>query len=73
VDPQRLFLGLLLFLAASVVCGAAGSQWGDRHLSEKPPHVARRRSDRSLINAVLVARDGEPVRAADVEVVPGPG
>jgi DNA-binding HxlR family transcriptional regulator len=48
-------------------------QWGDRHLSEKPPRVARRRSDRSLINAVLVAKDGEPVRAADVEVVPGAG
>jgi DNA-binding HxlR family transcriptional regulator len=48
-------------------------QWGDRHLSEKPPRIARRRSDRSRIRAVLVAKDGEPVRPADVEVVAGPG
>jgi hypothetical protein len=48
-------------------------QWGDRHLSEKPPRVARRRSDRSRINAILVAKDGEAVRPVDVEVVPRPG
>jgi DNA-binding HxlR family transcriptional regulator len=48
-------------------------KWGDRHLSEKPPRIARRRSDRSRIRAVLVAQDGEPVRPADVEVVAGPG
>jgi DNA-binding HxlR family transcriptional regulator len=48
-------------------------QWGDRHLSEKPPRVARRRSDESKVRAVLVAGDDQIVRPADVEVVPGPG
>jgi DNA-binding HxlR family transcriptional regulator len=48
-------------------------QWGDRHLSEKPPRVARRRRDRSPVRAVLVARDDHRVSPAEVEVVPGPG
>src|SRR4029453_5613149 len=30
-------------------------QWGDRHLSEKPPRIARRRSDRSPLSVRLVA------------------
>jgi DNA-binding HxlR family transcriptional regulator len=29
-----------------VVALLALMQWGDRHLSEKPPAIARRRSDR---------------------------
>src|SRR5512132_710534 len=33
-------------------------QWGDRHLSDKPPKIARRRSDRSPVSVRLVARDG---------------
>jgi DNA-binding HxlR family transcriptional regulator len=48
-------------------------QWGDRHLSDRPPRIARRRSDRSRITARLVAGDGSIVRAGDVELVPGPG
>jgi DNA-binding HxlR family transcriptional regulator len=48
-------------------------QWGDRHLSPKPPRVARRRSDGSRIRAALVAGDNEPVGPAEIEVVPGPG
>jgi DNA-binding HxlR family transcriptional regulator len=48
-------------------------QWGDRHLSPKPPRVARRLSDRSRVTAALVARDGSVVSPAEVEVVPGPG
>jgi DNA-binding HxlR family transcriptional regulator len=48
-------------------------QWGDRHLSPKPPRIARRLSDRSRIRAALVARDGSVVDPAEVEVVPGPG
>ena len=47
--------------------------WADQHLSEKPPRVARRRADQSPVRAVLVARDGEIVTPAEVEVVPGPG
>jgi DNA-binding HxlR family transcriptional regulator len=48
-------------------------QWGDHYLSEKPPRVARRRSDRSPVKVRIVAKDGEVVPYADVEVVPGPG
>jgi DNA-binding HxlR family transcriptional regulator len=48
-------------------------QWGDRHLSEKPPRVARRRSDRSPVRAVFVDRDDEVVSPHQLEVVPGPG
>jgi DNA-binding HxlR family transcriptional regulator len=48
-------------------------QWGDRHLSEKPPRVARRRGDRSKVRVAFVAPDGEVVGPADVMVVPGPG
>jgi len=48
-------------------------QWGDRHLAHKPPRVARRRSDRSRVKAVLVARDDSVVSPADVEIVAGPG
>jgi DNA-binding HxlR family transcriptional regulator len=48
-------------------------QWGDRHLSDKPPRIARRLSDRSPITARLVDADGSVVPAGDVELVPGPG
>jgi DNA-binding HxlR family transcriptional regulator len=48
-------------------------QWGDRHLSDKPPRIARRRSDRSPVSVRLVARDGSFVPPGDLEVVPGPG
>jgi DNA-binding HxlR family transcriptional regulator len=55
------------------VCLIALMQWGDRHLSDQPPRIARRRSDRSRITARLVARDGSIVAPGDVELVPGPG
>jgi DNA-binding HxlR family transcriptional regulator len=48
-------------------------QWGDRHVSEKPPRIARRRSDRSRVSVALVAGDGSTVAPGDVELVPGPG
>jgi DNA-binding HxlR family transcriptional regulator len=48
-------------------------QWGDRHVSERPPRVARRRSDRSPVSVQLVADDGSLVAPDDLEVVPGPG
>jgi len=48
-------------------------QWGDRHLSPRPPRVARRRSDGAPVSVELVAPDGELVRPDDLEVVPGPG
>jgi DNA-binding HxlR family transcriptional regulator len=48
-------------------------QWGDRHLSEEPPRVARRRSDRAPVSVRIVARDGTVVDPDDLELVPGPG
>src|SRR5581483_1252543 len=48
-------------------------QWGDRHISKKPPRIARRRSDRSRVSVVLVAADGSPVEPGDLELVRGPG
>jgi DNA-binding HxlR family transcriptional regulator len=48
-------------------------QWGDRHVSEKPPRIACRRSDRSPISVRLVAKDGSIVRPKEIELIPGPG
>ena len=48
-------------------------QWGDRHISTKPPRIARRRSDRSRVSVALLAADGTPVAPGDLELVPGPG
>src|SRR5882672_10404580 len=48
-------------------------QWGDHHLSDEPPRIARRRSDRSPVSVQLVAKDGSAVGADDLELVPGPG
>jgi DNA-binding HxlR family transcriptional regulator len=48
-------------------------QWGDRYVSEKPPRIARRRSDQSPVTVRLVAKDGSPVAPADLELLPGPG
>jgi DNA-binding HxlR family transcriptional regulator len=48
-------------------------QWGDRHLSDKPPRIARRRSDRAPVAVRLLANDGSFVAPDDLELVPGPG
>jgi DNA-binding HxlR family transcriptional regulator len=48
-------------------------QWGDRHLSEKPPRIARRRSDRRKVRAALVGPEDTLVRQEEIEVVDGPG
>jgi DNA-binding HxlR family transcriptional regulator len=48
-------------------------QWGDKHLSDKPPRIARRRSDRSPVSVRVVAKDGSIVPPDDLELVPGPG
>lgn len=49
------------------------TQWGDRHVSEKPPRIARRRSDRPRVSVALVAGDGSTVAPGDVVLVPRPG
>jgi|SRR6478609_913452 DNA-binding HxlR family transcriptional regulator len=48
-------------------------QWGDRHIADKPPRIARRRSDHAPVSVALVAADGAPVVPGDLELVPGPG
>jgi DNA-binding HxlR family transcriptional regulator len=48
-------------------------QWGDRHLSDKPPRIARRRSDRLPVSVRLVAKDGSLVTPDELELVQGPG
>ena len=48
-------------------------QWGDRHISDKPPRLARRRSDLAAVSVRLVAEDGSTVPPDDLELVPGPG
>jgi DNA-binding HxlR family transcriptional regulator len=48
-------------------------QWGDLHLSEAPPRLARRRADGAPVRAALVAADGALVSPREVETVAGPG
>ena len=48
-------------------------QWGDKYLSEKPPRVLRRKSDRKPVVAALVPKGTPVLRADEVETVPGPG
>ena len=48
-------------------------QWGDRHVSDKPPRIARRRSDQSPVSVRLVAKDGSALAPGELELVPGPG
>ena len=48
-------------------------QWGDKYLSEKPPRITRRKSDKRPVIAAFVPEDAEVLRADQVESVPGPG
>jgi DNA-binding HxlR family transcriptional regulator len=48
-------------------------QWGDKHLSEKPPRLLRRKSDRKPVIAALVPKGADVLRSDEVETVPGPG
>lgn len=64
LTPKGCELGLVLL---------ALMQWGDRHISKKPPRIARRRTDRSRVSVALVAADGSPVKPGELELVPGPG
>jgi DNA-binding HxlR family transcriptional regulator len=47
--------------------------WGDRYVSDKPPRIARRRSDGSPVSVHVVAGDGSIVTSGEFELVPGPG
>ena len=48
-------------------------QWGDKYISDKPPMVLRRKSDKKPVIAALVPRGTDTLRANELEVVPGPG
>jgi DNA-binding HxlR family transcriptional regulator len=48
-------------------------QWGDAHLSERPPRLLRRKADRKPVVAALVPRSADVLRPDEVELVPGPG
>jgi DNA-binding HxlR family transcriptional regulator len=48
-------------------------QWGDKHVSEKPPRLLRRKSDRKPVIAALVPKGAAVLRLEEVETVPGPG
>jgi DNA-binding HxlR family transcriptional regulator len=48
-------------------------QWGDAHLSEKPPRLLRRKADKKAVIAALVPRGAEVLRPEEVELVAGPG
>jgi DNA-binding HxlR family transcriptional regulator len=48
-------------------------QWGDKYLSDKPPRVLRRKSDKKLVVAALVPKGTRVLSADEVELVPGPG
>jgi DNA-binding HxlR family transcriptional regulator len=52
---------------------AALRQWGDRYLSEQPPRLLRRKSDKRAVIAALVPETAEVLRPDEVEAVPGPG
>ena len=48
-------------------------QWGDKYISEKPPRISRRKSDRRPVVAAFVPKGAEVLRADEIELVPGPG
>jgi DNA-binding HxlR family transcriptional regulator len=48
-------------------------QWGDKYISDKPPTVLRRKSDRKPVVAALVPKGTDVLRADELEHVPGPG
>jgi DNA-binding HxlR family transcriptional regulator len=48
-------------------------QWGDKYISEKPPRISRRKSDKRPVVAAFVPKGAEVLRADEIEIVPGPG
>ena len=48
-------------------------QWGDKHLSDKPPRITRRKSDKRPVVAAFVPKGAKVLRADEIESVPGPG
>ena len=48
-------------------------QWGDKYVSDKPPRITRRKSDKRPVVAALVPKGAKALRADEIESVPGPG
>lgn len=48
-------------------------QWGDKYISQKPPRITRRKSDKHPVLAAFVPKGAEVLRADEIETVPGPG
>ncbi len=48
-------------------------QWGDKYVSEKPPTLMRRKSDKKAVVAALVPKGTDQVRIEESEIVAGPG
>ena len=48
-------------------------QWGDKYLSERPPRITRRKSDKHPVIAAFVPDGAMVLRADELESVPGPG
>ena len=48
-------------------------QWGDKYLSEKPPRITRRKSDKRPVIAAFVPKGADIVREDELESVPSPG
>jgi DNA-binding HxlR family transcriptional regulator len=52
---------------------AALRQWGDEHLSEKPPLLLRRKVDKKPVVVAIVPKGTRTLRIDEVETAPGPG
>ena len=48
-------------------------QWGDKYMSDKPPRITRRKSDKMPVVAAFVPKGADVLRADEIESVPGPG
>ena len=48
-------------------------QWGDKYLSEQPPRITQRKSDKRPVTAAFVPKGTEALSADEIESVPGPG
>jgi DNA-binding HxlR family transcriptional regulator len=48
-------------------------QWGDKYVSDRPPRITRRKSDKRPVVAAFVPKGAEVVRGDEIESVPAPG
>jgi DNA-binding HxlR family transcriptional regulator len=48
-------------------------QWGDTYVSERPPRILRRRSDKKPVVAAFVSEGAKTLEFRELELVPGPG